>query len=612
MLLIRKVKIRYFRSVYTAALEKCDSLNVISGSNDAGKSNILKALNLFFNGNTDWNTPFDFYNDFSVQRLEQVRKETVKGKQFVSIDVDFERPVNYKHSLPQTFTVTRTWLRDSGRYTESHNLEYLANRKALPSTFETAKRFLSQFLNRIHFEYVPAVKDRAYFAHLLSTLQARLLDSPLDNTSAAPLVGDLAAHIQGQIGQLQDDFRRATSVDTFIEPPQELASLFQSFLVSTKTKGGAIPLLVRGDGIQARYVPSVLHYISSRSNDFFVWGFEEPENSLEYSHVASLARDFERTYSKGVQIFLTSHSPALVSLHDASTACYRAFKKEGDITSIAKVWPEQRANDHRELLMSELGVLEIQKEVHDQYAGKLLELDKLAAQVAILQNDINELGKPVLLVEGKHDKTIIESVWAKLFGGAEIPFIIRVADPAANALGGGAAGASSVRKMVEALHPDEGRKVVGLFDRDDEGLRCFNDLSKNFQHDPANRDIKKHRNGLAFATLLPAPLFRSDHVAARNLTIEFMFPNDVIHRQTRDGQGLVFSSPDICILAGKRRVDVDAQTEKQLRAALPSYETIKSGKDVFAERIVPNCTPTECESFRPLFNVLSGLLGFRV
>lgn len=61
MQLIRKVKIRYFRSVYTATLDKCKALNVISGRNDAGKSNILKALNLFFNGNTDWNTPFDFY-----------------------------------------------------------------------------------------------------------------------------------------------------------------------------------------------------------------------------------------------------------------------------------------------------------------------------------------------------------------------------------------------------------------------------------------------------------------------------------------------------------------------------------------------------------------------
>ena len=241
MQIIRRVRIRYFRSVYTASLVRCGSLNIISGQNDVGKSNILKAINLFFNENTDWNTSLDFYKDFSIGRLEQVRKETVKGKQFVSIEIEFFCPANYNGSLPQGFSVTRTWLRNSGIYQESNNLQGLADRKKLPSTLETAKRFLSQFLNRIHFEYVPAVKDRTYYTHLLSTLQARLLASPLDS-SATPLVGNLATHIQSQIGRLQQDFKRATNLDTFIEPPEELASLFQSFFVSTTSESGSIPL----------------------------------------------------------------------------------------------------------------------------------------------------------------------------------------------------------------------------------------------------------------------------------------------------------------------------------------------------------------------------------
>ena len=107
---------------------------------------------------------------------------------------------------------------------------------------------------------------------------------PLDS-SATPLVEGLTSRVQGQIGQLQEDFKKATELDTFIEPPGELASLFQLFSVSTATEGGPIPLVQRGDGIQARYVPSVLQYIASRSSDFFIWGFEEPENSLEYSRI---------------------------------------------------------------------------------------------------------------------------------------------------------------------------------------------------------------------------------------------------------------------------------------------------------------------------------------
>ena len=185
MQLISGVRVRFFRSAYAAdsLVKNCRSLNIISGKNDVGKSNILKALNLFFNKETDWNTFFNFQKDFSTKR-HQLVKESVKGKQFISIEIEFTRPPNYIGSLPPKFKVTKTWLRDDS-YQESNNLEYFEKKKMLPSTLKTAKRFLSQFLHRIHFEYVPAVKDRHYYNHLLSTLQKRLLDTPVDSSQCS-------------------------------------------------------------------------------------------------------------------------------------------------------------------------------------------------------------------------------------------------------------------------------------------------------------------------------------------------------------------------------------------------------------------------------------------
>ena len=87
MIIIRRVEIKYFRSIYDVTLKECDSLNIFSGRNDVGKSNILRALNLFFNGQTDWRSPLDFGADFSLLRMEQVRKESVKGKQFIQIAI---------------------------------------------------------------------------------------------------------------------------------------------------------------------------------------------------------------------------------------------------------------------------------------------------------------------------------------------------------------------------------------------------------------------------------------------------------------------------------------------------------------------------------------------
>ncbi len=612
MRIIRSVKIKYFRSIYTASISGCKSLNVISGSNDAGKSNVLKALNLFFNGSTDWDASLNFQSDFSAQRLQQVRKETVKGKQFISISIEINRPPNYKRSLPPVFSVTRNWLRDSNIYQETNNLEHLKNRGLLPSKSDTAKRVLQHFLNRIHFEYVPAVKDRAYFSRLLSTLQARLLASPLDG-SITPLLKTLASDIQGQIVQLQEDFKKATGLDTFIDPPGELASLFQSFVVSTGSAEGAVPLALHGDGIQARYVPSVLHYISALSSDFFIWGFEEPENSLEYSYITSLASDFEDTYAKDAQIFITTHSPALVALQGQETTCYRVFKVE-DKTNIASVWPRKGSSPHKQLLDKEIGYIKIQQEIHKQYQDKFAEQHKQELEIRNLQDELLQYSTPLLLVEGIHDKQILEVVWPKLYPDDEIPFRIRVADPAANTAGGGAGGTGSVALMVEALHPEEGRKAIGLFDCDEEGLKEFSKLSHNFKSMPGKDNVKLHRNGFSYAIVLPCPQFRSDYIAAKNMTMELLFPDAVLNRKTSDGRGIVFSTPSLTIRLGRKQINpshFDAPMLDQIQS-LPGYQTIDSGKDVFAQEIIPDCTSDECISFLDLFQLIFELLEIQI
>lgn len=48
MKIIDSITIRYFRSVYTLNIGQCEDITIVSGRNDVGKSNILKALNLFF------------------------------------------------------------------------------------------------------------------------------------------------------------------------------------------------------------------------------------------------------------------------------------------------------------------------------------------------------------------------------------------------------------------------------------------------------------------------------------------------------------------------------------------------------------------------------------
>ena len=54
MNIIKKITISKFRSIGEGQKIEPADFNVISGANDSGKSNYLKALNLFFNGETDF------------------------------------------------------------------------------------------------------------------------------------------------------------------------------------------------------------------------------------------------------------------------------------------------------------------------------------------------------------------------------------------------------------------------------------------------------------------------------------------------------------------------------------------------------------------------------
>jgi len=561
----------------------------------------------------DWKRPVVFYRDFSSQRLEQVRRESIKGKQFISVAIDFLRPDSYKGSLPSTFRVTRTWFRDSPTYSETSNLEAASKAGRLPSTPETGRRFLQIFLNRVHYEYIPAVKDRAYFEHLLARLQSALLATP---TAADPAISqvatNLAQHIQGKIVGLQADFQRATGIASAIEPPGEFASLFQAFRVTTAADDVNVPLGLRGDGIQARYIPSVLDYISRSSADFFIWGFEEPENSLEYPRVVDLARDFEQVYSRNAQIFVTTHSPVLTALKGPHTTCTRIYKSR-ELTSASIVRPQPKDQSQLAELNEEMGLLRIQEELHQEFVTRALEISTLKSRLRDLTDEIARHQLPLILTEGPTDAQILTHAVSALRKAPAVPFLIRSADPAEGGPGGGAGGVGSLARAIESLHPAEGRRAIAIFDRDHEGVRQFDRLSANFLPWKGRDNIKAHINGLAFAILLPVPPGREAEARLGTLSIEFMFPDPVLERQTGAGRGLVLTPPPLqaIVVAGKRIPIADADPNLNAADVLPwiaATRTIVAGKEVFANEIVPNCTNGEFASFEELLQSIEAIL----
>jgi predicted ATP-dependent endonuclease of OLD family len=86
---IEKIEISFFRSFsQETSIFSCKDLNVFSGKNDSGKSNILKALNLYFTEEkVDFYNYLDFKNDFSKIREKVVTSEQVKEKKLFKIRI---------------------------------------------------------------------------------------------------------------------------------------------------------------------------------------------------------------------------------------------------------------------------------------------------------------------------------------------------------------------------------------------------------------------------------------------------------------------------------------------------------------------------------------------
>ncbi|MCD6594348.1 AAA family ATPase, partial [bacterium] len=147
---IKKIEIKHFRSIYELEIKNIGSQRVITGSNDVGKSNILRALNLFFNGEIEPGIPLVFERDFNITEKERI-KERKKVKQSISIKLTVEPPKTFKSLGKKRVQIRKTWYRDGFKE------EYFLNRRRVLETARGERMTISKLKNKMIFEYVPAL-----------------------------------------------------------------------------------------------------------------------------------------------------------------------------------------------------------------------------------------------------------------------------------------------------------------------------------------------------------------------------------------------------------------------------------------------------------------------
>jgi predicted ATP-dependent endonuclease of OLD family len=401
---ITGISIRHFRSIVSFT-DETRNLNIFVGPNDAGKSNILRALDLFFNGDKSGGYEFNWNRDYCCFATKRANKA-----EEITIGLVVKPPPSFANQTPVIWT--KYWRRE-GMVREVLKHEDGTDVKA------TTK--IAAFLRAMRFDYVPAIKGKEYFQSLMATLHDMLEATVEEKVREAS--GSFTKTINENTTSILQEILARLGLESTIELPANLRTLFAQLEFTSISDKRSFSLEQRGDGIKVRHIPIVLRWLAKQANHLSdrgrpktvtVWGYEEPENNLELRRCFDFARELVEGSSE-IQTFITTHSPAFYSVfRNSDKTKVRLFlvaKDEASPTTEINALGDQDLGS----LDSSMGLLTL---LEPHFKAAQQELKALRDTM----KHLTDTTKPTLFCEGPTDQLIIEEA-LRLFFPAEAPTV---------------------------------------------------------------------------------------------------------------------------------------------------------------------------------------------
>jgi predicted ATP-dependent endonuclease of OLD family len=338
MELISKVKISCFRSIKDDELTDMKSFTTLAGLNNSGKSNYIRALNLFFNGEVEPQLDFNFSRDYY---RADIRKKRSKKK--IKITVYFCIPHNFKFRKGleevkklllknghKEFAITKEWTRD-----QSYPNIYLNDQDESLSQPDREK--IEQFLSLISFRYIP---NRVLPIDIIKKEHQNLRDVLIRRVSKKKPYGseevfsEIAETSKRLIIDLHKDLKNIVPdfEDIRLDTPTSFSDMIFAFGYRLKEKGFEIEDTMQGSGIQSLLMFNTLYLIDK---DYFqkfgwkqaaIWAIEEPESSLHFNlevQVGEFLSKIANSQDNRLQVIATTHSEIVIQQSDK---CYYVKK----------------------------------------------------------------------------------------------------------------------------------------------------------------------------------------------------------------------------------------------------------------------------------------------
>lgn len=332
MAIISEIRVENFRSIKAVTLRQLEDYEPIVGLNSAGKSNLLRALKLFFTGTVDEretavNLDRD-YSDFSVQRGRRV---TVGVAFSLQGDMKYPRQDVFlkKHGILSSLAIRQSWSLDSQTRTLIRELSFGPDLDKLQSASDPGDvANLEAFIRAIEFRYVPnharpSELIKQYVAPMRGALVSRLQKTKEYKSGD---VGELLLAMSRLADTLFSDVSAAVTdgikgLTLKSDLPSDFADLaFDLAVRSVDDSGHAREPELEGSGTQQFMFLHLLDLAdrTARGVGFgwlqgHVWAIEEPESFLHSGLRQRFATDL-LGYSADArrQVFVTTHQDEFV------------------------------------------------------------------------------------------------------------------------------------------------------------------------------------------------------------------------------------------------------------------------------------------------------------
>ncbi|HHA2917099.1 MULTISPECIES: ATP-dependent nuclease [unclassified Stenotrophomonas] len=441
---ISSVRVTNFRSLVDLHVD-FTVYTALVGLNDAGKSNVLRALNLFFNQETDIDEPLVFERDFS----QKARVGKKKAREIV-IELELQPPAHYRDSD------AITWRKVYRAGQQTPFPDEIRRKDGKPFSPNSKVNYWAR---NLAFEYVPAVRGRPFFNILKRRLHAALAATVAEKLKEAS--GMFLEGLRAEVAKIEQDSLRLLDLRTEFSLPEDLGDLFEALEFSSSDVGVLTALHNRGDGVQGRHVPLILKFLAEQRKKNSakgkpapetIWGFEEPENNLELAKQVEVAREFGE-YAQDVQIVVSTHSPAFYKVAKDS--------ESGSIQFAARIDGRTQFRDEPlpEAVDGTLGLMPFVEPYLDRAE---VERQKVLEALSQLRDEGLLYKGNALFIEGSSDQVI-------LLGALQVMEIQLDAKIEVVEGRGGGANWVADRCIARAALADVSGKTVALLDDDDAG-----------------------------------------------------------------------------------------------------------------------------------------------